>query len=176
MADYSKLNVDELEEELEARGLPKSGNKADLVQRLEDNDRGGPAPDETLTPQDSPEAHGLDAAEGDEGKSEGPSEEARAAVRNTSLTNSVEAESGDAAFVGVDPIYQNYSNPGDAPLLSQEGIERELEDRAIENAEEANERNAQVGVTGYVGDTSEPDLRQVSPTSKPVEDNEEDEG
>jgi ribosomal protein L22 len=35
---WESLKVDELREELEARGLPKSGSKAELVARLEDDD------------------------------------------------------------------------------------------------------------------------------------------
>ena len=43
---WESLKVDELKAELEARGLPKSGNKAELVERLLDDDVGqaGPAP------------------------------------------------------------------------------------------------------------------------------------
>ena len=35
---WESLKVDELKEELEARGLPKSGNKAELIARLEDDE------------------------------------------------------------------------------------------------------------------------------------------
>ena len=38
MTDWASLKVDELKAELEARGLPKSGNKAELVARLEDDE------------------------------------------------------------------------------------------------------------------------------------------
>jgi ribosomal protein L22 len=43
---WDSLKVDELKEELEARGLPKSGAKAELVARLEEDDdsEGGDAP------------------------------------------------------------------------------------------------------------------------------------
>jgi large subunit ribosomal protein L22 len=43
---WESLKVDELRAELEARGLPKSGNKAELVARLTDGDD---APDEGAT-------------------------------------------------------------------------------------------------------------------------------
>lgn len=35
---YEAMTVEELKEELEDRGLPKSGNKAELVARLEEDD------------------------------------------------------------------------------------------------------------------------------------------
>src|SRR3978361_521377 len=38
--DYSKLTVNELKEELQQRGLKKSGNKPDLIFRLEEDDSG----------------------------------------------------------------------------------------------------------------------------------------
>jgi ribosomal protein L22 len=38
---WDSLKVAELQEELEARGLPKSGKKAELVARLEEDDAGG---------------------------------------------------------------------------------------------------------------------------------------
>ncbi len=51
MADttaYADLTVDELKAELEKRALPKSGKKADLIARLEDDDagQGGGAPED----------------------------------------------------------------------------------------------------------------------------------
>jgi large subunit ribosomal protein L22 len=38
---WSSLKVDELKEQLEARGLPKSGKKDELIARLEEHDAGG---------------------------------------------------------------------------------------------------------------------------------------
>ena len=45
--EYAELTVDELKAELEKRELPKSGKKAELVTRLEDDDtaQGGTAPE-----------------------------------------------------------------------------------------------------------------------------------
>jgi ribosomal protein L22 len=39
---WESLKVDDLKAELEARGLPKSGNKAELIERLLDDDAGQP--------------------------------------------------------------------------------------------------------------------------------------
>jgi ribosomal protein L22 len=41
---WESLKVDELKAELEARGLPKSGTKAELIARLEDDEVAQPAP------------------------------------------------------------------------------------------------------------------------------------
>lgn len=38
--DYDDLTKDELAEELESRGLAKSGSKAELIARLEESDAG----------------------------------------------------------------------------------------------------------------------------------------
>jgi large subunit ribosomal protein L22 len=50
MSDWDAMKVDELKDELEARGLPKSGTKAELVARLEEHEGAGgeeaPAPTE----------------------------------------------------------------------------------------------------------------------------------
>ena len=54
---WQSLKVPELQEELEARGLPKSGKKADLVARLEEDDQGGgeaEAPEAERPPPTSP--------------------------------------------------------------------------------------------------------------------------
>jgi large subunit ribosomal protein L22 len=55
---WQSLKVAELQEELEARGLPKSGKKADLVARLEEADQGGGEAD---APEAAPEAEAEEA-------------------------------------------------------------------------------------------------------------------
>jgi ribosomal protein L22 len=56
--EYAELTVDELKAELEKRELPKSGKKADLIARLEDDDtaQGGTAPEAEAPAQPEAEA------------------------------------------------------------------------------------------------------------------------
>jgi large subunit ribosomal protein L22 len=77
---WESLKVDELKEVLEARGLPKSGPKAELVARLEESDAEAPeapAPEEleaTAAEQTAPQA----AAPAEESPVEVPAAEAEA--------------------------------------------------------------------------------------------------
>jgi len=56
--EYAELTVDELKAELEKRELPKSGKKAELITRLEDDDtaQGGTAPENEEVPAAEAEA------------------------------------------------------------------------------------------------------------------------
>lgn len=175
--NYNEMTVEELEEELESRDLPKTGNKPDLVRRLQDNDRGGPAPDEsdddvqkvqvvpgpTTTPADVDPPQVLTEEQQEEKR-----EAARAASPTKVVEGEIEAEgdaevSGEAAFIGVDPIYQNFANHTDAPLLAQPDDDgngddaRAAEDRALANAEASAETNARVGVHGRTTPRAEND-------------------
>jgi len=60
---WESLKVAELQEELEARGLPKSGKKAELVARLEEDDAGGADAEATEEEAPEEEAPGAEAAE-----------------------------------------------------------------------------------------------------------------
>jgi large subunit ribosomal protein L22 len=48
---WGELTVDELKTELEARGLPKSGKKDELIARLDDDDASATAEDTATTPE-----------------------------------------------------------------------------------------------------------------------------
>jgi ribosomal protein L22 len=83
---WESLKVDELRAELEARGLPKSGNKDELVARLREDEGGADAPEaaaaeavpeagvaeEVLTPEEPAEEPSADEVE----EAEGPVAEA----------------------------------------------------------------------------------------------------
>ena len=76
---WESLKVDELKQELEARGLPKSGNKAELVARLEDDEvaQAATAPAEEAKAEDVVDAEEATdaperAAEEDEAAEEAP--------------------------------------------------------------------------------------------------------
>jgi ribosomal protein L22 len=86
---WDSLKVDELREELEARGLPKSGTKAELVERLEDDEvaQEGAAPAEELKAEEVVEAEAAEeaveaeAAEEEAAEAEGEAAEAEAPAR-----------------------------------------------------------------------------------------------
>jgi ribosomal protein L22 len=86
---WESLKVDELREELEARGLPKSGTKAELVARLEESEAEAPA-----TAAEEP------AAEAPEAPDEGVAEEVvppEEPAEEPSADEVEEAEGPDAA-------------------------------------------------------------------------------
>jgi ribosomal protein L22 len=71
---WESLKVDELKTELEARGLPKSGTKAELIARLEDDEVAQPAPAEEAAAEEVVDAE----AAAEEGDAEGaPAKEGR---------------------------------------------------------------------------------------------------
>jgi large subunit ribosomal protein L22 len=68
---WESLKVDELKAELEARGLPKSGNKSELVERLLDDDAGqgstaAPAAEKEAAPDDAPQVTSTEVQEASE--------------------------------------------------------------------------------------------------------------
>jgi len=93
MADeskYAQLTVLELESELEKRKLPKSGKKAELIARLEDDDaaQGGTAPEDEVPEGETTEA-GFSEAAGDDAAEEDPApapKRRRGAAETTTAT------------------------------------------------------------------------------------------
>jgi ribosomal protein L22 len=100
---YADLTVDQLSTELERRGLPKSGKKADLIARLEGDDAPGASPQ---SPDPGPQDARADAGEASETADEKPKrgrrrsaetaasapEDARAAPRDAAGAVAVRAQ------------------------------------------------------------------------------------
>jgi ribosomal protein L22 len=89
---WESLKVDELKDELEARGLPKSGNKAELVARLEEDDAAPAA--------EAPEETAIEEAPAAETPEEGATEEVvapEAPADEPSADEVEEAEGPEAA-------------------------------------------------------------------------------
>jgi large subunit ribosomal protein L22 len=92
---YAGLTVDQLSTELERRELPKSGKKADLIARLEDDDAASAGPQSSdLGPQDE----GADAGEATETAEEKPKRgRRRSAETAASAPEDAKAAPRDAA-------------------------------------------------------------------------------
>lgn len=68
MSDYGKLKVTELKEELGKRGLPKSGLKADLVDRLVDADAQAKNAEQSATGEEPEDSSGVQEDKTSEGQ------------------------------------------------------------------------------------------------------------
>jgi ribosomal protein L22 len=83
---WESLKVDELKAELEARGLPKSGNKAELVERLLDDDASqagsapAPAAEKEVAPEDAAQVTSGETPEPDSEEAQEASEDAAGAA------------------------------------------------------------------------------------------------
>jgi large subunit ribosomal protein L22 len=79
---WSSLKVDELKEQLEARGLPKSGKKDELVARLEEHAEAAPAAEAEPAPEAAePEAEAAPKPGRRRGSAETSTEQPKKAVR-----------------------------------------------------------------------------------------------
>src|SRR3954463_4305808 len=87
---WESLKVDELKAELEARGLPKSGTKAELIERLLDDDAGqavsaaAPAAEKEAAPEDAEQITSVETPEEDEAADEEPKQRRRRGSAETS--------------------------------------------------------------------------------------------
>lgn len=131
-ADFSEMTVTVLKAELRERGLPVSGNKGDLVKRLEDHEAGTsepavgaaedgavqnaadapseaaqPAEGEAATPGAVPESEGQGAGETNGEKPSGPEDAAEKRIARfgkTVLKDDEKAQRREDRFKTVDPI------------------------------------------------------------------------
>lgn len=60
-------------------------------------------------------------------------------------------ENDTSAYVGVDPVYQNYADETLRPLTAEEGPEKYYDKLAQDQQAEAAERAKKIGVTGFTG-------------------------
>jgi len=90
--DYSKMKVAELKEALQAKGLPASGNKADLIERLQTSE--AIVEDDILDQDDSMTEEAIKQAE-EELKSQSPTKVKRAQIGfNKTESKPAESEKG----------------------------------------------------------------------------------
>jgi large subunit ribosomal protein L22 len=123
---WETLKVDELKAELEARGLPKSGTKAELIARLEESDGAEVAEDEVVeaeAPADVSEAAGQPAAEDSEAEAAEDAEEADDADED-------EAEEEEEADEAAAPTRRRGSAETSAPQQRRAPARRD-EDGAV---------------------------------------------
>ena len=80
---WASLKVDELKEELERRGLPKSGKKAELIARLEDDE----VAQEASAPAEELEAEEVVEASEDEADEEAPAARPRGSAETAVTTD-----------------------------------------------------------------------------------------
>jgi large subunit ribosomal protein L22 len=94
---WESLKVDELREELEARGLPKSGSKAELVARLEDDEvaQEGAAPAEEAEAEEVVEASEEEAVEAEAEEAAEAEAEEEAAEEEAVETEAAEEEAAE---------------------------------------------------------------------------------
>ena len=96
---WESLKVDELRDELEARGLPKSGTKAELVERLEDDEvaQEGTAPAQELQAEEVVDAEAAEEAlEAEAAEEEAAEEEAAQEALEAEEAPEDEAAEGEA--------------------------------------------------------------------------------
>ena len=115
---WESLKVDELRDELEARGLPKSGTKAELVERLEDDEvaQEGAAPAEELKADEVVDAEAAEEGlEAEAAEEEAAEEEAAQEALEADEAPEDEAAEEEAAEAGAPARRRGSAETGAQP-------------------------------------------------------------
>jgi ribosomal protein L22 len=128
---WDSLKVDELKEVLEARDLPKSGTKAELVARLEESDAGEGAAPEAAAPAEEP------AAEAPEAPDEGIAEEVVPPEEPAEEPSADEVEEAEGPAAEEDEAEEEPEAEAEEDEPDAEGDEDELDAEADEEGPEA---------------------------------------
>ena len=126
---WGSLKADELKEELEARGLPKSGRKDELVARLEADDASAEGAPEAAAAAEAPEA--LEEAEpaAGEGAAEPVAEEVIPPEEPAEEPTAEEVSEEEAVPEG--PVADEEPTPEQAPASAQRGAAAPGRDGAL---------------------------------------------
>ena len=134
---WGSLKADELKEELEARGLPKSGRKDELVARLEADDASAEGAPEAAAAAEAPEAleeaepaAGEDAAESVAEEVIPPEEPAEEPTAEE-VSEEEPAEAGEEEAVPEGPVADEEPTPEQAPASAQRGAAAPGRDGAL---------------------------------------------
>jgi large subunit ribosomal protein L22 len=121
---WESLKVDELRDELEARGLPKSGMKAELVERLEDDEvaQEGAAPAEELKADEVVEAEAEEAPEAEAAEEEAAEAEEEAADEEAAQ-EALEAEEAPEDEVAEAEPAEEEAAEAEAPARRRGSVE-----------------------------------------------------
>jgi ribosomal protein L22 len=140
---WESLKVDELKEELEARGLPKSGTKAELVARLEEADAEAPVAEAPAAPAGEP----AEAPAAEEPVAEAPAAEEPVAgepvAGEPAAEEPVAEESAEGIAEEVVPPEEPAEEPSADEMEEAEAREDEAEGEADEGPEDEGDEDAE---------------------------------
>jgi ribosomal protein L22 len=140
---WESLKVDELKEELEARGLPKSGTKAELVARLEEADAEAPVAEAPAAPAGEP----AEAPAAEEPVAEAPAAEEPVAgepvAGEPAAEEPVAEESAEGIAEEVVPPEEPAEEPSADEVEEAEAREDEAEGEADEGPEDEGDEDAE---------------------------------